>query len=66
MSRRTYPAKRSRIAKDADRTVPLGAVGGVPCAPFVIPDCPVCGDPIEIGQRVAGGRHSVCANEGSR
>lgn len=63
---RTYPAKRSHIAKDRDRTVPIGGTGNGPCAPFVVPDCSVCGGPIEVGQRIAGDRHSVCANEGSR
>lgn len=61
-----YPAKRSHIAKDRDAVVMVESVEDPAFVQRGYRTCPVCNHAIETGQRIAGDRHSVCANEGGR
>lgn len=67
---KTYPAKRSKIAKARDAVVFVESAEDPAFVQRENRDCPECRLKIRIGSRVVdtprGPIHSECANEGSR
>ena len=67
MPPRTYPAKRSRVATEADafRSTLFPGCDGSTWTISVPTTCGVCAHPIGIGQRIADGPlHARCSDAG--